>query len=29
MKTSEWLKIHPVKPLTITGESSLKDAALL
>lgn len=27
MKASEWLKIHPVKALTISGESSLQDAA--
>lgn len=27
MKISEWLKIHPVKALTLPGESSLEDAA--
>jgi CBS-domain-containing membrane protein len=27
MKASEWLKIHPVKALTIAGESSLQEAA--
>lgn len=27
MKTSEWLKAHPVKALTIAGECSLQDAA--
>ena len=29
MKISEWLKTHPVKALTIAGESSLQDAARL
>ncbi len=29
MKISEWLKAHPVKALTIAGESSLQDAARL
>lgn len=27
MKISEWLKIHPVKALTLPGDSSLEDAA--
>ena len=27
MKTSEWLKTHPVTALTVAGESSLEDAA--
>lgn len=29
MKTSEWLKTHPVKPLTVAGDSSLQHAASL
>ncbi|WP_100640088.1 HPP family protein [Marinobacter salexigens] len=29
MKTSEWLKIHPVKALTVASECSLQDAARL
>ena len=27
MKISEWLKLHPVKALTLPGDSSLEDAA--
>lgn len=27
MKTSEWLKTHPVRALTVAGECSLQDAA--
>jgi CBS-domain-containing membrane protein len=29
MKTSEWLKTHPVKALTVTGDCSLQHAARL
>lgn len=29
MKASEWLKIYPVKAKTVSGESSLQDAAHL
>lgn len=29
MKISEWLKTYPVKALTVAGECSLQDAALL
>ncbi len=29
MKTSEWLKTHPVKPLTVAGDCSLQHAASL
>ncbi len=29
MKTSEWLKTHPVKALTVTGDRSLQHAARL
>ncbi|SCZ84708.1 CBS domain-containing protein [Nitrosomonas mobilis] len=29
MKTSEWLKAHPAKALTVTGDCSLKHAARL